>query len=254
MRHFFTILGHEIRILLVNSSTYLAAVLFLFVMGFIFTFLLNVYSETAQETSPAYDFFRLFLGFAVFIIVPLMTMKSVSEERRLGTLETLLTTPVSTAEVVLGKYGAAYFLYLLLWGSTGGLFYILHRFAADPRLLDLGTLVGGYLYVAVSGLLFVAIGVFASALARNQAVAAVLSCVMLMVLIFGPKLSLDVQLLQLEVFRPVRAGLDYAQVFQHLDDFSRGIIDTRHLFFYFTGTTLTLILTILGVEAKLLHH
>jgi ABC-2 type transport system permease protein len=254
MRHFFTILGHEIRILLVNSSTYLAAVLFLFVMGFIFTFLLNVYSETAQETSPAYDFFRLFLGFAVFIIVPLMTMKSISEERRLGTLETLLTTPVSTAEVVLGKYGAAYFLYLLLWGSTGGLFFILHRFATDPRLLDLGTLAGGYLYVAVSGLLFVAIGVFASALARNQAVAAVLSCVMLMVLIFGPKLSLDVQLLQLEVFRPVRAGLDYAQVFQHLDDFSRGIIDTRHLFFYFTGTTLTLILTILGVEAKLLHH
>ena len=103
-----------------------------------------------------------------------MTMKSVSEERRLGTLETLLTTPVSTAEVVLGKYGAAYFLYLLLWGSTGGLFYILHRFATDPRLLDPGTLVGGYLYIAVSGLLFVAIGVFASALARNQAVAAVL--------------------------------------------------------------------------------
>src|SRR5664280_1559174 len=240
MRHFLTIFSHEVRMLLVNTSTYLAAVVFLFVMGFIFTFLLEVYSEAAQETSPAYDFFRLFLGFAVFIVVPLTTMKSFSEERRLGTLETLLTTPVSTAEVVLGKYGAAYFIYLLLWGSTAGLFYLLHHFATDPRLLDPGTLIGGYVYIAVSGLLFVAIGVLALAL--------------LFLLIFGTKLSLDIQFLQLEALRPVRGALDYAQVFQHLDDFSRGIIDTRHLFFYFTGTALTLILTILGVEARLLHN
>jgi ABC-2 type transport system permease protein len=172
----------------------------------------------------------------------------------LGTLETLLTTPVSTAEVVMGKYGAVYFLYLLFWGSTGGLFYILHRFAANPRLLDPGTLVGGYLYVIVSGLLYVAIGVFASALSRNQAVAAVLTGVMLIMLIWGVPLALDVSLLQLPAFQPVHSALEYAQVSLHLDDFSRGIIDTRHLFFYFTGTALMLILTILGVEAKLLHN
>ena len=106
----------------------------------------------------------------------------------------------------------------------------------------------------MSGLLFVAIGVFASALARNQAVAAVLAFVMLFVLIFGVGMAIDVQLLQNGVFRPLRSALDYAQVFQHLDDFSRGIIDTRHLFFYGTGTTLTLILTILGVEVRQLHH
>ena len=253
MRHFCTIFGHEIRMLLVNTSTYVAAVLFLFVMGFFFTFLLESYSEAAQETSPAFDFFRLF-WLAVIIIVPLMTMKSISEERRLGTLETLLTTPVSTGEVVLGKYGAAYFIYLLLWGSTSSLFYLLHRFAADPRLLDTGTLVGGYVYIAVSGLLFVALGVFASALARNQAVALVLALALLLVLIFGASLAVDIQILQLEALRPVRQALAYANVFQHLDDFSRGIIDTRHLFFYFTGTALTLILTILGVEARLLHN
>jgi len=253
MRHFCTIFGHEIRMLLVNTSTYVAAVLFLFVMGFFFTFLLESYSEAARETSPACDFFRLF-WLAVIIIVPLMTMKSISEERRLGTLETLLTTPVSTGEVVLGKYGAAYFIYLLLWGSTSSLFYLLHRFAADPRLLDAGTLVGGYVYIAVSGLLFVAIGVFASALARNQAVALVLALALLLVLIFGASLAVDIQILKLEALRPVRQALAYANVFQHLDDFSRGIIDTRHLFFYFTGTALTLILTILGVEARLLHN
>ena len=253
MRHFFTIFSHELRMLLTTPSSYIAAVLFLAVTGFLFTGILEFYSGQPQETSPAHEFFRYF-WLLVFTLVPLLTMKSVSEERRLGTLETLLTTPVSTAEVILGKFGAIYCFYLLLWGSTGGLFYILHRFATDPRLLDPGTLLGGYLYVAVSGLLFVAIGVFASALARNQAVAAVVAFVMLFILIFGVGLALNVQLLQHGVFRPVRAALDYAQVFQHLDDFSRGIIDTRHLFFYGTGTTLTLILTILGVEVRQLHH
>jgi ABC-2 type transport system permease protein len=100
----------------------------------------------------------------------------------------------------------------------------------------------------------VAIGVFASALARNQAVAMVLALALLLVLIFGASLAVDIQFLQLEALRPVRQAIDYANVFQHLDDFSRGIIDTRHLFFYFTGTALTLILTNLGVEARLLHN
>ncbi len=253
MRHFFTIFSHELRMLLTNASSYIAAVLFLAVTGFLFTGILEFYSGQPQETSPTREFFRSSL-LLVFVMVPLMAMKSVSEERRLGTLETLLTTPVSTAEVILGKFAAVYVLYLLVWGSTGGLFFILHRFATDPRLLDPGTLFGGYLYIAVSGLMFVSIGVFASALARNQAVAAVLAMVMLGALIFGVSLALEIQLLQVPVFRPVRAALDYAQVFQHLDDFSRGIIDTRHLFFYGTGTTLTLILTILGVEVRQLHH
>src|SRR5438067_1055195 len=145
MRHFFTILSHEIRMLLVSASTYIAAVLFLAVMGFIFAGVLENYSKAAQETSPATVFFQLF-WLPVFFMVPLLTMKCISEERRLGTLETLLTAPVTTAEVVLGKYFASYFLYLLLWASTGGFFYILHRFAGDMRFLDLGPLLGGYLF------------------------------------------------------------------------------------------------------------
>jgi ABC-2 type transport system permease protein len=85
-------------------------------------------------------------------------------------------------------------------------------------------------------------------------VALVLAFALLFILIWGTKLSLGIQLLQIDALRPVRDALDYAQVPQHLDDFSRGIIDTRQLFFYFTGTALTLILTILGVEARLLHN
>jgi ABC-type transport system involved in multi-copper enzyme maturation permease subunit len=113
MRHYFTILSQEIRALLYSSSTYIAAVLFLLVMGFIFTGVLDLYSKTPQESPPAAVFFQLF-WIPVFFMVPLLTMKSFAEERRQGTLETLLTAPVSTAEVVLGKFSAAYLFYLLL--------------------------------------------------------------------------------------------------------------------------------------------
>src|SRR6266540_1396133 len=172
MKHFFTLLGHEVRMLLVNPSTYLAAMLFLLFMGFIFTGILENYSKSPQEQSPANVFFQFF-WFPVFIMVPLLTMKCLAEERRLGTIETLLTTPVTTTEVVLGKYGAAYLLYVTLWAATGGFFYILYKFIGDARFIDTGPLIGGYLFIAVSGLFFVALGVFASSLSRNQAVAGI---------------------------------------------------------------------------------
>ena len=252
MKHFFTLLSHEIRMLLVSPATYFAATLFLGFMGLIFSKILDLYSGSAQESSPAYVFFNLF-WLPVCVMVPLLTMKCLAEERRLGTIETLLTTPVTTTEVVLGKFGAAYFLYLALWASTGGFFYILRRFSPDPRFLDYGPLIGGYLFIAVSGLLFVAIGVFASSVTRNQSVAAVLACVMLGTLILGGNALSDSTWLDQDFFRPLKDALDYAHVFAHRDDFTRGVIDTRQLLFYVSGTVVTLILSILGVEAKLLH-
>ena len=252
MRHFFTLLSHELRMLLVSPSTYIAATAFLVFMGFIFTGILESYSRAPQETSPAQVFFQLF-WLPVFFIVPLLTMKCLAEERRLGTIETLLTTPVTTTEVVLGKYAAAYCLYLTLWAATGGFFWILHRFASDARFLDTGPLLGGYLFVAVSGLLFIALGVFASSLSRNQAVAGILCFTMLFALIIGSRFLQDSQWLDRDVLHSLKEAVEYAQIFRHYEDFTRGVVDTRQLLFYFSGTVLALIFSILGVEAKLLH-
>src|SRR3954463_12553297 len=150
MKHFLTLLSHEIRMLLVSPATYVAATLFLGFMGLIFAKILETYSGTPQEVSPAYVFFYLF-WLPVCVMVPLLTMKCLAEERRLGTIETLLTTPVTTTEVVLAKFGAAYFLYTAFWGSTVGFFYILKVFSGDAHFLDAGPLVGGFLFVAISG-------------------------------------------------------------------------------------------------------
>lgn len=252
MKHFFTLLSHEIRMLLVSPSTYIAAMLFLLFMGFIFTGILENYSKAPQETSPANVFFQFF-WFPVLFMVPLLTMKCLAEERRLGTIETLLTTPVTTTEVVLGKYGAAYLLYLSLWAATGGFFYILYKFVGDAHFIDSGPLAGGYLFVAVSGLFFIALGVLASSFTRNQAVAGILAVVLLVALIGGTNYLATSAWLDRDVLHPLKDAVDYARVLSHRDDFTRGVIDTRQLLFYLSGTVLALIFSILGVEGKMLH-
>jgi len=238
--------------LLVAPSTYIAAVFFLAIMGFMFTDILDRYSQLPQEIPPAIVFFRYF-PLAALVMVPLLTMRCLAEERRLGTIETLLTTPVTTTEVVLGKYGAAYLLYLALWASTGGFFYILRRFASDPRLLDSGPIIGGYVFIAVSGLFFVAIGVFASSLSRNQSVAGILCFAMLFGLIAGSYYLGHAAWLNRDSLSSLRAAVDYAQIYRHYEDFTRGVVDTRQLLFYASGTVLTLIFSILSIEAKQLQ-
>jgi ABC-2 type transport system permease protein len=180
-------------------------------------------------------------------------MKCLAEERRLGTIETLLTAPVTTTEVVLGKYSAAYLLYLALWSLTAGFFYILRRFAGEAHLLDPGPIVGGYVFIAVSGLFFIAVGVFASALSRNQAVAGILGFTMLFAVIVGGNYLAGAPWLEREALQPFKAAVDYGQVLQHYEDFTRGVVDTRQVLFYLSGTALALTFSILTVEAKLLH-
>jgi ABC-2 type transport system permease protein len=252
MKHFPTLLSHELRMLLVSPATYVAATLFLGFMGLIFTKILEIYSGAAQETSPALVYFQLF-WLPACVMVPLLTMKCLAEERRLGTIETLLTTPVTTTEVVLAKFSAAYVLYVTLWSSTIGFFYILKKFSGDARFLDSGPLLGGYLFIAVSGLFFVAIGVFASSVTSNQSVAGIIGCVALASLILGGNALSDSSWLEQGLLRPIKSIVDYAHVFSHRDDFTRGVIDSRHVIFYLSGTVLSLIFSILSVEAKLLH-
>ena len=85
MKHFLTILSHEIRMLLVSPSTYIASVIFLSLMGFVFNRILETYSQAPQSESPADFFFKQFY-LPVLFMVPLLTMKCLAEERRQGTI------------------------------------------------------------------------------------------------------------------------------------------------------------------------
>ncbi|HEY1108814.1 MAG TPA: hypothetical protein VGE76_09285, partial [Opitutaceae bacterium] len=126
-------------------------------------------------------------------------------------------------------------------------------YSGDAHFIDVGPLIGGFLFIAISGLFFVAIGVFARSLTRNQSIAGILGCVMLASLILGGHALSASTWLEQDVLRPLKAAVDYSHIWAHRDDFTRGVIDTRHLLFYVSGTVVTLIFSILSVEAKLLH-
>lgn len=253
MKHFSTLLRHEIKVLWISPSTYIAAVLALLIMGFLYMATLFTLIAEEQEMMPPTLFLSTFWVPAL-LIVPMLTMRSLADERRLGTLESLMTTPVNCGEVVLSKFLAAYGFYMTVWLIALAYPWITAQVLQQPdlsdRLLDPGAILGGYLFIALSGSLFVAVGIFASSLTRSQLVAGMLSFSIIFLLIVGIAALRLIQTQGLEWDGMPMVMMNYLQIFQHFDDFSRGIIDTRPLAYYLSGTALILGLGILVIESK----
>jgi len=253
MRHFPQLLAHEIRMLAVSAATYSAAVLFLLMMGLMYFLVLYQYDDIFRDDPPSAQYFQIF-WIPVIFVVPLLTMKSLAEERRHGTLEAMLTTPASTLEIVLAKYFAAYFFYIGLWALTLLYPWIAMLFLAPINqaspLHDTASLSGGFLFVCVSGLLYVALGILASSLTRNTLVAGMLSFSLLFILIIGGNLLLHLPWQEYPFFSNLHPVVEYLQPFEHLKDFSRGVMDTRPFFLYASNAILVLGITALAVESR----
>ncbi len=250
MKHFLSLLKHELRALFIAPSTYVAGVIFLLLMGFIYILILADFAMQPRDGLPTEDFFQLY-WLPVFFIVPLLTMKSIAEERRLGTLETLMTTPVTATEIIFSKFLAAYLFYCFLWLITLGFPLIVKITIQSPlvtaKLLDPASLIGGYLFVTVSGLLFISVGIFSSSLTRSQLVAGMFCFSILFIIILGVPAVKSQSIGWIEW---VNTTLEYFNNFKHLEDFGRGVIDTRPIFFYLSNTALVLGISVLITEAK----
>jgi len=247
MKRFLPQLKHETWKLLISPSSYIAAFLFLLVMGFLFQILLVDFASGPQESHPSTLFFRLFFV-PVFFMVPLLTMRSVAEERSAGTIETLFTTPVTVAEVVLAKFAAAYAYYLALWLFTATFHLVFKFYAQGDATVDPLPIASGYAYIALSGLLFLSLGILASSLTRSQLVAGILG----FTLVFGFIVVgsyLDELMLLLEP-RPewTKALSRYVDSIAHMNDFAKGIVDTRAIVLYLSGCAAALFLSILKLE------
>jgi len=167
-------------------------------------------------------------------------MRLLSEERRSGTIEFLMTAPVTETQVVLGKYLAALVFYVFLWIPT--LFYA--ALLAHYGALDWGPVASAYLGVLGIGALFLAAGLFASALARSQIVAAVVGFALVFSFFFLGFLEF------LSTGPAMREMVGYLNVLQHMDDFNKGIVDTRRLIYYLTATVFLLFLSVRALEER----
>ncbi|MGJ8653696.1 MAG: ABC transporter permease [Opitutaceae bacterium] len=253
MRHFLILLKHELRMLLISPPTYIASVLFLVLMGFLYWAIIRGIVNAPDDMLPSVQFFSVF-WIPVFFVVPLLTMRSIAGERSIGTLDTLMTTPTSRVAVILSKFSGAYIFYMLLWAATLSFPVITTKLypqtTESGALLDPASLIGGYLFLATSGMLFTAIGIFASSVTRSQLVAGMLSFTTLFVVIVGGQQLGNIAENAGDLTTWLDATVNYLQIFQHLDDFSRGIIDTRPFIYYTSTAALLLGLSTLVIEAK----
>jgi gliding motility-associated transport system permease protein len=178
---------------------------------------------------------------SVILAVSVLPMRLLAEERKAGTLETLLTAPVREFEVVVGKYLAALAFYTLLWLPELAYVGLLWRYAGRP---DLGPIAAGYLGSFLVGAALLAWGVLASALTRNQIIAAVLAFVFSFILLLA---GIGQDFAQAEWLRDT---LGYVHLFKSMDDFSRGVVDTRHIVFLLSLTVLGLYSSVKVLELK----
>lgn len=183
----------------------------------------------------------VFMNASVLLLftLPMVTMRTYSEEKRSGTIELLLTSPITDFQIIMGKFLGAMGLYAAMLAVTFIHMGVLWAFGSP----EWKPLVTGYLGLLLMGGCFVSIGLLISSLTRNQIVAGFVTfAVFLMLWVInwvGPFMGPRVQ-----------AVLDYLSITTHLDDFTRGIVDTRHLVYYVSFIAFGLFLTARSVDSE----
>jgi ABC-2 type transport system permease protein len=175
----------------------------------------------------------------ILFVMPMITMRTYSEEKRSGTIELLLTSPVTDPEIIIGKFLGALALYAAMLLVTMIYIAILFRIG-NPEWRPI---VAGYLGLLLMGGCFLSTGLFISSLTKNQIVAGFLT--------FATFLMLWIINWMGESSGPTtRDVLNYLSITEHFDDFSRGIIDTKHLVYYLSFITFGLFLTAKSVDSE----
>ncbi len=248
MKNIAAIVGKEMRLYFASPIVYVMAAVFLLISDFLFYGQISLYSiirfqQNLSQMGIHQVIFQpsfMNMGIILLLMVPLLTMRLFSEEKKGRTLELLLTSPVSITEIVLGKFFAAFSVYLILLALTLHVPLILAAVTTVP----IKPLIASYLGLAMMGGVFVSFGLFASTLSENQIVAAVTS--------FGI-------LIGLWLIRgggdtggegaPMEAVVNFLSLVRHLDNMVRGLIDTRDISYFISLTVMGIFLSHRVVES-----
>jgi ABC-2 type transport system permease protein len=215
--------------------------------GLNFWWILIQLGDGESLTMATQQMFGGLICFSLLVIVPLITMRLFAEERKLGTLEALLTTPISAAQVVLAKFAGALVFYMMLWLPILAYTAIQQKLSPAEALQfpDYGALRAGFLGIVLVGGVYLAIGLLMSSLTSNQIVAAI-SCFALISVFFFTTLFMAYT-----APNPMMRALgQYLSPYAHLLDSSRGIVDIRILVLYLSYMAWFLFAAVKVVESK----
>src|SRR3989338_2615214 len=253
MKNILVIVGKEIRSLFVSPIAYVVLTGFLLLGGwfffnllFRFSYLLTLY--TGLQNRQGLEGLNLNdyviapllhnLTIILVIMVPIITMRSFAEEKKSGTYELLLTSPLTVTELVLGKFLGALFFVLVMILLTG-IYPAILLFYGNP---EFGTLASGYLGLFLLAVVFVSVGLLTSSLTENQIVAAV-TCFVILLLLY-------VLSWPSETTATLGDVLKYLSVIEHFSEMVKGLVDTRNLVYLLSLILLSLFLTHRSVEAS----
>lgn len=242
MRKLAAIVGREWRAYFFSPLAYVILAAFLVMNGMIFYAIvsfLNLPTAPKGQALP-YLFTNTYFWLFNLFVVPIIAMRLFAEERKSGTLELLLTAPVSDAEAVVGKFIGALGFFLTLWAPTLVYVWILR----SQTTIDLGPVAAGYLAIALLGGYFLSVGTFASTLTKNQIVAAILTFGILIPIFSAGLLE------NMVGDAKTRTALGYLNLWDHMDEFSRGVVDSRRLIYYLSATAFFLFLSVISLAAK----
>ena len=226
----FHIFWREFKTYFLSPVGYFVIIGFLLFNGYIYWLMLSWVGS--RPTTPAsMDPLTILMSGLIFMItaagiIPMITMRLFAEEKRTGSIELLLTAPVRDYEVVAGKFLAGWFFYLALWAPT-----LVYVWAC-------------YLGVVMMSFAFVAVGTMFSSFTRSQMLAFGLTFAFLVVLFFLGFAADQVP------GRTLREILGYIGVHRYMDDFSRGLIDSRAVVYFLSMGLMALFITVRSIEAR----
>ena len=223
----------------------ITAVMFLIGLGFLVV-LSGLNGEATPMPVTQVFYGTYFFWVILLLIAPVITMRSFAMERASGTYESLMTAPVGDWQVVLSKFAGALIFYMILWVPLLICSIVVRFYVGESAVLGLGTMFTSALGILMVGCLYMSIGCFASALTRNQAVAAVSGFALGAALFFtgffsyfaGDRTDWLSQLAR------------YISLANHMESFTRGVIDLGAIVFFLSLTGLFLYLTHKVVESR----
>ncbi|MBU1178670.1 ABC transporter permease [Patescibacteria group bacterium] len=233
MRTIFTITLKELRSYFISPIAYVVFAMFLVLSGYFFSVILLISKEASFRGAASNIIITL------LFLMPLITMKAFSEEKKLGTLEMLMTKPVRDIEVTLGKFLAATLLFVTMLASTLAYIFILSKYG-NP---DMGPIWSAYLGILLCGMSFIALGIFASTLTENQIIAAVIGFALVLMLwvlnwISGNLNGVDSEL------------LSYLALSTHLEGFVKGVVSLKDVIYYLSFISFWLFVAVKSIEIR----
>ena len=245
MRNVTTLLRRELNAYFASVLGYVVIMFFLIVMGFVFCSVIGELLRSGPTQITMMQGFFYWFWLPSMFVVPAITMRLLAEEKRSGSIEMLMTSPVTEFEVVFAKWLGAVTLYALMWGLTGLYVLILQHFSKGTAMLDFGPVVAGYVGVLLIGQFLVALGVLCSALTKNQVTAFLTAFALIFLFIVG--IMFGSYFLR---GTPAVKLFDSLSTFEQMGDFGRGMVDLRPLVLYASGTVLILFLTTRVLESR----